>query len=1028
MRSLCLPGVVLVLAFSSMALAKSDGLLTPGRLEAWNPKHQALGRCPLKHTDVQADISGCIARVTVRQQFHNSFTEKIEAVYVFPLSQDAAVDRMTMRVGDRTIRGEIKERSEARKIYEHAKAQGQVASLLDQERPNIFTQAVANIEPGAQVDITISYTETLTWKDGEYQFSFPTVVGPRYMPGQPTGSPTTGWAPPTTLVPDAHKISPPVTPEGTRAGHDISITVNLHAGLPLRRLDSRLHTVDVEYTTPDKSQAVIRLQPQRTIPNKDFVLHYETAGDEIADTLLTHTDERGKFFTLVLQPPKRVRQPAIVPKELYFVVDSSGSMQGFPIETAKLAMHKCIAGLHERDTFNLMTFSGHTSYCFERPMPNTPEHRGTALRFLEHLSGSGGTEMLQAIEGCLARQDDPERVRVVCFLTDGCVGNDLEIIDSVKRNAGRARVFCFGVGTAVNRFLLDRMAHFGRGEVQYILDERDAAGAAEKFYERVRTPVLTDVKVDFGGLEVCEVQPPEIPDLFSATPVVIKGQYRAAGQGTITLTGKTGEGKFERKIAVHLPEAEPKNEPVAPLWARAKVDDLMPRDLAGMQSGSPDATVKQGILELGLRYQLLTQFTSFVAVEEQRITSGGAPKTVSVPVEMPEGVSYEGVFGRDEILGSNVGGGGVGVGFGGRGAGSRKVLVGGFGGTKQSERTVASALNWLARHQRPDGSWTFSAPAESDKGYADPGTWKSDPAATSFALLPFLGAGQTHQSKGPYQKNIVAGLGRLTRQQKADGDLSADTTDKKRLTHALATLVLGETYGLTSDKTIGAAAQSAVDFLVAAQDTKTGGWADAPGQACTVTATVWQVLALQSAKQAGLNVPTATLEKASKFLDAVQADNGAKYGETGPHDVSDGATAAGLLSRLYLNRKQNGSARSLGGRYLPLRSPDEQPEPPALKDGIQYLSQTGPSAKDGIYNLHATVFMHHSPGPEWDAWNRRMRRQLIDSQIRLDAESGSWWNPDDLRAGEGGRLLQTAVNTMVLEVYYRYLPLYHVTP
>ncbi|MEI8371430.1 MAG: VIT and VWA domain-containing protein [Planctomycetota bacterium] len=645
-RFLCaaLAGLV-VWAIGATVQAKIEAVPSEGRLEAMDPNGKPLGNCPLKHTEVTADISGFVARVTVRQQFHNPFPDKIEAVYVFPLSQYAAVDQMTMRIGERVIKGQIKERGEARAIYETAKAQGKVASLLDQERPNIFTQSVANIEPGEQVEIIISYSETLPWKDGEYQFSFPMVVGPRYMPGQPSGPATTGWAPSTDQVPDANKISPPVTPEGTRAGHDISITVRMDAGLPLQRLDSRQHAIDVEYPTADKSRAIVKLKQQKTLPNKDFVLVYQTAGDEIADTLLTHTDSRGKFFTLILQPPKRVRQQQIVPKEIYFVIDSSGSMMGFPVETAKKAMKLCIEGLNKKDTLNLMTFSGHTSFCFNKPVHNTAENRKKALRFLDSLHGSGGTEMMKAINACLSYQDDPRRVRVVCFMTDGYVGNDMAIIDAVKRNAGTARVFAFGIGGSINRFLLDGMARAGRGEVQYVLDERDAAGVAERFYERVRTPVLTDVQLDFGDLQVTQLYPQQIPDLFSSTPVVIKGQYKQAGKGVVTLRGQSGQEKFERKIEVNFPDDEPKNDVLAPLWARAKVEDLMNQDLAGVQRGQPNPAQKEEILGLGLRFQLLTQFTSFVAVEELHITKGGQARTVAVPVEMPEGVSYEGVFG-----------------------------------------------------------------------------------------------------------------------------------------------------------------------------------------------------------------------------------------------------------------------------------------------------------------------------------------------------------------------------------------------
>jgi len=633
--------------FTSTASAKVDH--HSGGLEAKDAEGKSLGNCPLKHTDVQVEISGFVARVTVTQKFHNPFEDKIEAVYTFPLSQDSAVDDMTMTVGDRVIKGEIKERGEARRIYDAARAQGHVASLLDQERPNIFTQSVANIEPGKNIDIKISYTETLDWDSGEYHFDFPMVVGPRYMPGNPTGAPTTGWAPPTDQVPDANRISPPVAEEGKRAGHDISITVNLNAGLSLRQIDSKQHEIVVSYPDEsDKSKAVVALKALTTIPNKDFVLVYETSSDEIEDTILTHTDKRGKFFTLVLQPPKRVRPEAIVARELMFVIDSSGSMSGFPIETAKEAMRLCINGLREDDTFNLITFAGGTKLCFDGPVDNTDENREKALNFLGNLRGSGGTEMMKAIRACLADQHDPKRVRIVCFMTDGYVGNDMAIVDAIKQNAGTARVFSFGIGRSVNRYLLDKMAVAGRGAAQYILSDKEASGAGEKFYERVRTPVLSDIDIDFGDLEVTEVIPAGYPDLFDRAPLVIKGQYKNGGSGTITLRGKTGEGKFVRKIDVTLPETNEANEVLAPLWARAKVDALMSGDLSGIQRGTPNPAIKEEILGLGLRYRLMTQFTSFVAVEHKRVTEGGVAKLVPVEVEMPEGVSHEGVFGRDE--------------------------------------------------------------------------------------------------------------------------------------------------------------------------------------------------------------------------------------------------------------------------------------------------------------------------------------------------------------------------------------------
>ena len=616
-----------------------------GALEAFKPDGEPAGPCPLKHTDVQVEVSGFVARVNVTQLFANPYSHKIEAIYTFPLSQDAAVDDMTMIIGERVIRGLIKEREEARQIYERAKQAGHTASLLDQERPNIFTQSVANIEPGQQVEIRIGYVENLDWQDGVYSFDFPTVVGPRYMPGGATGHQGTGWAPDTDQVPDASRISPPVTPPGTRSGHDISIAVNLRAGLPIRNISSPQHEVDVEYGDHERTAALVRLKERATIPNRDFVLKFQTASNDIADALFTHTDERGGFFTLVLQPPQRVRPEWIVPKEMIFVIDKSGSMSGFPIETAKQTMRLCIENLKPTDTFNLMTFAGGVGFCFPRAVPNTQDNQRQALQYLHNLQGSGGTEMMKAISACLGGEKDAERVRIVCFMTDGFVGNDMTIIDAVQRNADTSRVFSFGIGSSVNRFLLDGMARAGRGAVEYVLAPDQASEASTRFYERVSTPVLTDVQLDWSGLTVEDVYPRRLPDLFSAQPVVVHGRYAHGGHGQVTLRGQRGSEAFARTIDVLLPEEHAANEVLASLWARARVDDLMNSDLAGVQRGQPDPGLKERIVALALRYRLLTQFTSFVAVEETTVTRDGELVTVTVPVEMPQGVSYEGVFG-----------------------------------------------------------------------------------------------------------------------------------------------------------------------------------------------------------------------------------------------------------------------------------------------------------------------------------------------------------------------------------------------
>jgi Ca-activated chloride channel family protein len=644
---LSLPALITVAALvtgSGAKVAGKPGEITQGSLFRLDRDGKPQAPCPLKRTKVQAEITGFLARVTVTQEFHNPSEEKIEAVYTFPLPQNSAVDAMTMLVGDRVVRGKIKPREEARAIYEAARSAGHVAGLLDQERPNIFTQSVANIMPGEKVKVTISYVETLKYEAGFYEFSFPMVVGPRYISGQPTGKQGGGWVPDTDRVPDASRITPPVTPPGTRAGHDISIDVKLDAGVPIDGLQSPTHEVDVE--RQGSSQALVRLKQKTVLPNKDFILRYDVAGRRIGDAVLTHRAGRGGFFTLILQPPESVAFADVTPKELVFVLDTSGSMSGFPIEKAKETMKLALDGLYPQDRFNLITFAGDTRILFAEPVPATPENLRRAQEFLASRRGGGGTEMMKAIRAALDPSDSQAHVRIVCFMTDGYVGNDMEIVAEIQKHQN-ARIFSFGIGGSVNRFLLDKMAEHGRGEVEYVGLNDDGSAAARRFHERVRNPLLTDISVDWGGLPVGDMYPKRIPDLFSAKPVVVYGRYAISASSVIRLRGMRAGQPVVREIPVTLPAAEPRHDVLATLWARARIDDLMGQDYLGLQHGTTRQDVREAITQLGLDCRLMTQFTSFVAVEEMTVTTGGEPRRIEVPVEMPEGVSYEGVFGGE---------------------------------------------------------------------------------------------------------------------------------------------------------------------------------------------------------------------------------------------------------------------------------------------------------------------------------------------------------------------------------------------
>ncbi len=626
------------------AVVSAQNVATQGSLQIVDPTGQPKAICPLKHTDVKAQISGFLARATVTQEFENPFKEEIEAVYTFPLPQNAAVDDMTMIVGDRTVRGKILQREEAEAVYEAAKNRGQTASLLNQERPNIFTQSVANILPGEQIKITISYVETLKYEDGSYEFVFPMVVGPRYVPGNPTGAKGNGFAPDTERVPDASRITPKPVPDGMRAGHDVSIEVALDAGVPIDGLTSKTHDVDVE--RPDDHRALVRLKVQATIPNKDFILRYDVAGKKISDALLTHAGDKGGFFTLILQPPEKVTAEDVTPKELVFVLDTSGSMSGFPIETAKETMKLALDSLYPYDTFNLITFSGDEHILFPEPVPATKENLAKAQAFLETRQGGGGTEMMKAIKASMDPSDAQDHVRIVVFMTDGYVGNDLEIIGEVQKHPN-ARVFSFGIGSSVNRFLLDSMAKYGRGEVEYVGLNDDGSAGARRMHERVRNPLLTDITVDWNGLPVSDIYPKTIPDLFSAKPVILSGRFTGSGKGVIRLKGKMSGRDFVREIPVDF-SAGQSHDVLATVWARTRVDDLMSQDFQGAQRGTMKDDVKQSIIKLGLDYRLMTQFTSFVAVEEMIVTDGGQPRRIDVPIEVPEGVNRSAIFGKDE--------------------------------------------------------------------------------------------------------------------------------------------------------------------------------------------------------------------------------------------------------------------------------------------------------------------------------------------------------------------------------------------
>ncbi len=587
---------------------------------------------PLKHTDVKGQISGYIATVEVTQQFENPYSEKIEAVYVFPLPQNAAVNEFIMVIGERKIRGIIRERQEAEQIYAEARRQGYVASLLTQERPNIFTQKVANIEPGKAIDVNIKYFNTLAYADGWYEFVFPMVVGPRFNPpGSTDGVGAVGRG---KMGISGQKTEVQYLRPDERSGHDIALAVDIDAGVEIEEVSCATHATQKTSDAPQKAH--VQISPLDTIPNKDFVLRYKVAGKTVKSALVTHTDERGGFFTLMLYPPDDLKTLQRSPMEMVFVLDCSGSMNGQPIARAKDAVKRALRKLGPDDTFQVIRFSQSASQFGSQPVPATPENVRKAIAYVDDLKGSGGTMMIEGIKAALEFPHDERRFRLVSFLTDGYIGNEVEILEAIHDRLGDSRIFSFGVGSSVNRYLLDRMAKLGKGAVAYIGPNDSNSEIVDLFYDRISHPALTNVTIDWGSLKVEDVYPSRIPDLFVGRPVTVTGRFAGRQNTTVRVQGKVGSYDKELAIPVRLADEASTHPGIACVWARRKIEEL-----AARKTYDDSPSLPGEIQRVALEYSLMSEYTAFIAVDSTHQTAGDHGVTIAVPVPVPDGVRYE---------------------------------------------------------------------------------------------------------------------------------------------------------------------------------------------------------------------------------------------------------------------------------------------------------------------------------------------------------------------------------------------------
>ena len=584
-------------------------------------------RLPLKSSSADIVIDGPIARVTITQRYHNEGTRPINARYVFPGSTHAAVQGLTMNIGDRIIKAKIKEKEEAKKIYEVAKQAGKHTALLEQKRPNVFMMNVANIMPGDTVELVLQYSELLIPDDGVYQLVYPTVVGPRYCGDPIRATPHTQWI--------ANPYAKDNTDGSNPAQIKTDIRVRIASPMPISDLRSAQHKI-VTHWLNDKS-AEISLDPSEThAGNRDFILSFRLQGAKINSGLMTYEWNGEHYFLMMAQPPKRVAPTEVMKREYLFVVDVSGSMYGFPLNTASDLMRELLSSLKPQETFNILFFSGGSSVLSPTSLPATPENLQRAMTMMRSIQGSGGTELLPALKTAFAMPRTEDTARSVVVVTDGYVDVERQAYDLIKQNLNSTNLFAFGIGSSVNRYLMESMAHAGQGEPFIVTGPNDLPGVGARFRRYVDAPVLSHIKIQGNGVELYDTEPSEIPVMLAERPIVIFGKYRNAQPGaTLELTGTRATGEYHATLSLDDPKAQAdKNqaELLPVLWARQRLTYLS--DLQGNDDSHRDEIVR-----LGLRYSLLTRYTSFVAVDETISNPNGNTTDVKQPLPLPQGVS-----------------------------------------------------------------------------------------------------------------------------------------------------------------------------------------------------------------------------------------------------------------------------------------------------------------------------------------------------------------------------------------------------
>lgn len=578
-----------------------------------NGKEQNL---TLKHTNVEAEVAGNISEVEVTQVFSNPYDKPLEAIYKFPLPDDAAVDDMEIKIGNQIIRGEIKRSEEAVEIYEEAKEEGKTAALLEQERDNIFQQSLANILPGEEIEVTIRYSNSLRFEGENYEFIFPMVVAPRYSADDIQAS-GLGAIAAQSKVPQR------------RSGQDISVNLEIDAGVPIQNLTSPTHEITTQILSSSTS---ISLANSDEIPNKDLIVRYQVTGKATQSTMLTQADQRGGHFATYLIPAVDYQTEEIVPKDVVFLMDTSGSQAGAAIAQSKALMTHFVEGLNPQDTFTIIDFSSATKKLSQQPLKNTEKNRARAQHYIDRINAGGGTNLMNGINEVVNFPETEDgRLRTVVLLTDGLIGDDRTIIGMIENQLKPGnRIFTFGVGPSTNHFLLNRLAEVGRGESEIIPEQDDPQEVVAEFFEEIENPILTNVKVSWLGEGTApEIYPEHMPDLYDNQPLVLHGKKGDRHNGQLKVIGTMAGGEtYEKIFDVNFDQVQG-NGAIAQLWGRAKIKEYM-NDMYWQTTTEGVNTVTNTALD----YRLVSDYTSFVAVSDEiRVNPNAQPFTKDIPLE-----------------------------------------------------------------------------------------------------------------------------------------------------------------------------------------------------------------------------------------------------------------------------------------------------------------------------------------------------------------------------------------------------------